>query len=92
MNTSEGLTTTGDGFYAECQMLCRVPFIGHSAMRLFAERRSRQNKTLGKDRFTECRALGKEMHSAKKVFAESPALGKDLHSAKMTSPTVSTQR
>jgi hypothetical protein len=34
----------------------------------------------------ECRALGKEMHSAKKVFAENPAFGKDLHSAKTTSP------
>jgi hypothetical protein len=64
----------------------RVSFIGHSAKRLFAERRSRQNKTLGKDRFAECRALSKEMHSSKKVFAESSAPGKDLHSAKTTSP------
>jgi hypothetical protein len=56
--------TTGDGFYAECQMLCRVSFIGHSVKRLFAERCSRPSKTLGKDRFTECWALGKEMHSA----------------------------
>ena len=29
--------TTGDGFFAECPILCRVLFIGRSAKRLFAE-------------------------------------------------------
>jgi hypothetical protein len=58
-------------------MLCRVPFIGHSAKRLFVERRSRQRKTLGKDRFAECRALGKEMHSAKLSSRQRFTLGKD---------------
>jgi hypothetical protein len=47
--------TTRDGFYVECQMLCRVPFIGHSVKSLFVECRTRQTMT-----------LGKAMHSAKK--------------------------
>jgi hypothetical protein len=75
------IATTGNQHFAECQILCQVQNIGHSANRLFAECRTRQRqthgelilywasgtrqrKTLGKERFAECRALGKGWHSA----------------------------
>jgi hypothetical protein len=57
-------TTTGNAVFAECPGLCRVLNIGHSAKRLFAECYTRQRKTLGKEYFAECRALGKGGHSA----------------------------
>ena len=53
-------------------VICRVPNFGHSAKTCFAERRTRQNMTLGKD-----------LHSAKAVFAECLALGKGRHLAKI---------
>jgi hypothetical protein len=58
-------STTGDGFYAECETLCRVSFIGYSARTLFTECLTWQTMTLGKER-----ALGKDMHSTKKVSAK----------------------
>ena len=64
-------------------VICRVPNFGHSAKTCFAERRTRQNMTLGKEAFAECLALGKGLHSAKAVFAECLAIGKGRHSAKI---------
>ena len=46
-------------------VICRVPNFGHSAKTCFAERRTRQNMTLGKEAFAECLSLGKDLHSAK---------------------------
>ena len=40
--------TTGDTLYAECQMLCLVFYIGHSAKERFAECHSWQKTTHGK--------------------------------------------
>ena len=39
LNLSQALTT-GNGIYAECSVLCRVPNHGHSANKLFAECRA----------------------------------------------------
>ena len=47
--------TTRIRAFTECQELCRVLFVGHSA-----KSRTRYRITLGKDRFTECRTLGKD--------------------------------
>ena len=65
--------TTGNPAFAECQGLCRVPNLGHSATSFFAEclawgtrqnRGTRQRKALGKYASlpsAESQALGKEI-------------------------------
>jgi hypothetical protein len=40
--------TTGEARFAEGENVCRELYFGHSAKKLFAERRSRQKKPLGK--------------------------------------------
>ena len=66
----------GNRAFAECNFFCRVLKVGHSAKSYFAECRTRQRYTLGKEGFAECQALGKARHSAKALFAECQALGK----------------
>jgi hypothetical protein len=62
--------TTGIRGFAECCILCRVPFVGHSAkkalpsaalgkVRLSAKSPFTECWTLGKDKFVECQTLGK---------------------------------
>jgi hypothetical protein len=57
--------TTGIRVFAECQALCRVLFIGHSANKPLL--RAALGKVLlsVKSSFTECGTLGTETHSAK---------------------------
>jgi hypothetical protein len=60
-----GWSTTEIQAFAECQELCRVLFVGHSA------KQPLPRAALGKvllsvtSSFTECRTLGTEIHSAK---------------------------
>jgi hypothetical protein len=54
--------------FAECNFLCQVVKVEHSAKSYFAECRTQQRYTLGKE--------GKAKHSAKALFAECQALGK----------------
>jgi hypothetical protein len=75
--------TTGNSIFAECERICRVSSIAHSAKTEFAECGTRKNKTLGKDLCVECLAVGKDRHSANIVFAECFPLSKMLHSAKI---------
>jgi hypothetical protein len=69
--------TTGIRAFTECQQLCQVLFIGHSAKptlpRAALDKVLRSVKIL----FTECRTLGTAKHSAK------TALPRVKHSAKM---------
>ena len=74
--------TTRNISFAECNFLCRGLKVGHSAKSYFAEYRTRQRYTLGKEGFAECQALGKARHSAKALFVEWQALGKPRRSAK----------
>jgi hypothetical protein len=69
--------TTGIRAFAECQRLCRVPFLGHSAKKTLP--RAALGKVLRsvKSLFTERRTLGTSKHSAK------TALPRVKHSAKM---------
>jgi hypothetical protein len=70
--------TTGIRSFAECQSLCRVLFIGHSANKTLP--RAALGKVLRsvKSLFTECRTLGTTQHSAK------TSLSRVKHSAKTT--------
>jgi hypothetical protein len=70
-------TTTGIRAFAECQALCRVLFIGHSAKKTLP--RAALGKVLRsvKSLFTECGTLDTEKHSINTVLLS----GK--HSAKM---------
>jgi hypothetical protein len=70
-----GLNTTGIAGFAGCCILCRVPFVGHSAKKICrvphsAKLGSRQRAplpsaehsaqgALGKDKFAECQTLSK---------------------------------
>ena len=74
--------TMGNRAFVECNFLCRGLKGGHSVKSYFAEYRTRQRYTLGKEGFAECQALGKARHSAKALFAECKALGKPWSSAK----------
>jgi hypothetical protein len=69
--------TTGIRVFAECQALCRVLFIEHSAKTTLP--RAALGKVLRsvKSLFTECRTLGTEKHSV------NTALPSGKHSAKM---------
>jgi hypothetical protein len=73
---AQAAITTGIRLFAECQRLCRVLFIGHSA------KPTLPSATLGKVLrsvkilFTECGTLGTAQHSAK------TALPRVKHSAK----------
>jgi hypothetical protein len=69
--------------FAECERVCRVPNIAHLAKTEFAECGTRKNKTLGKDLYAECLAVGKDRHSANTVFVKCFPLGKMLHLAKI---------
>jgi hypothetical protein len=79
--------TTGIRLFAECRWLCRVLFIGHSAKPTlpsaalskadFAERRTRQSPTLGKDLIYRVRDTRHSPALGKDCFAESQTLGKE---------------
>jgi hypothetical protein len=58
-------STTGIWAFAECQALCRVLFLGHSAKKPLP--RAALSKVLLSvtSSFTECRTLGTETHSVK---------------------------
>jgi hypothetical protein len=69
--------TTGIRLFAECSALCRVLFVGHST------NKSLSSAALGKvllsvtTTFTESRALGTEIHSAKKHVLSAKHLAKN---------------
>jgi hypothetical protein len=69
--------TTGNEGFAECQNLCRVQKLGHSAKSNFAECSAWQSKTHGK--FTLCRVSGTQQNKTlgKDYFAECQTLGKE---------------
>jgi hypothetical protein len=67
----EPTVTTGHAHVAECKILCRVSFIGHSAKSLYAEGRTRQTTTLGKE------ALSKESLCRESDSRQRFTLGKD---------------
>ena len=81
------IDTTGIRLFAECQRLCRVLFIGHSAKPTlpsaalgkadFAKRRTRQSPTLGKDLIYRVRDTRHSPALGKDCFAESQTLGKE---------------
>ena len=70
--------TMGNRAFVECNFFCRGLKGGHSVKSYFAECRTRQRYTLGKEGFAKCQAR----HSAKAIFAECQALGKPWRSAK----------
>jgi hypothetical protein len=91
--------------FAECQPLCRVPFVGHSAKKALPRAALGNVKLSAKSLFTECWALGTGPHSAKTRLpsvkhSAKGALGKEPSAAvpKLTAvslcrePTVGTRQ
>jgi hypothetical protein len=58
-------TTTGIRVFAECWILCRVPFVGHSAKKALPRAALGKVRLSAKSPFTECWTLGRGQHSAK---------------------------
>jgi hypothetical protein len=82
---SDGITT-GIRAFAECQRLCRVLFIGHSAKKTLPSAALGKVLRSVKSLFTECRTLGTAKHSAKTALpsgkhSAKTALGKGLLAA-----------
>ena len=77
------LGTTGNGIYAECSVLCRVPNHGHSANNLFAECRAPGTRQSFRTRyipfFAEFQHSAKVQHSAYNTFAEFREAGTRQH-------------
>ena len=57
--------TTGIRGFAECCILCRVPFVGHSAKKALPSAALGKVRLSAKSLFTECWTLGTGPHSAK---------------------------
>jgi hypothetical protein len=57
--------TIGIRGFAECWILCRVPFIGHSAKKALPSAALGKVRLSAKSLFTECWTLGTGPHSAK---------------------------
>jgi hypothetical protein len=60
-----GPGTTGIRGFAECWILCRVPFVGHSAKKALPRAALGKVRLSAKSPFTECWTLGTRQHSAK---------------------------
>jgi hypothetical protein len=58
-------TTTGIVGFAECCIICRVPFVGHSAKKALPSAALGKVRISAKNPFTECSTLGTGQHSAK---------------------------
>jgi hypothetical protein len=58
-------TTTGIRGFAECWILYRVPFVGHSAKKALLRAALGKVRLSAKRPFTECWTLGRGQHSAK---------------------------
>jgi len=59
------ICTTGIRGFAECCILCRVPFVGHSAKKALPSAALGKVRLSEKSPFTECWTLGTGRHSAK---------------------------
>jgi hypothetical protein len=57
--------TTGIRVFAECWILCRVPFVGHSAKKALPKAALGKVRLSAQRLFTECWTLGRGQHSAK---------------------------
>jgi hypothetical protein len=57
--------TTGIRVFAECWILCWVPFVGHSAKKALSRAALGKVRLSAQRLFTECWTLGRGQHSAK---------------------------
>jgi hypothetical protein len=58
-------STTGIRVFAECWILCRVPFVGHSAKKALPRTALGKVRLSAQRLFTECWTLDRGQHSAK---------------------------
>jgi hypothetical protein len=72
----QGPVTTGIQGFAECCILCRVPFVGHLAKKALPSAALGEARLSATRLFTECWTLGTGRHSAK------TSLSSVKHSAK----------